>query len=209
MASFPPRIEAHQASNQHRQEKLPANSLDDLRAKIREIPDFPKPGILFYDITTLLKDPEAYRESIKLMLDPYRGDQLDIVALGPIAHVRDRLRLLQFQFSKFRLGPSYVDAFAAQLRYLQRAGYTTVTLDDLSGGRRQNLRDVRDDVDRGQHPGMSPAAHRLVTVFAVCLQFQTGTGEPVPGEIRDPTHDDRADHRCDPAANQEAGALLL
>ena len=32
-------------------------SAEDLRAKIREIPDFPKPGILFYDITTLLKDP--------------------------------------------------------------------------------------------------------------------------------------------------------
>ena len=32
---------------------------EDLRAKIREIPDFPKPGILFYDITTLLKDPDA------------------------------------------------------------------------------------------------------------------------------------------------------
>jgi adenine phosphoribosyltransferase len=54
-------------------------SAEELRAKIREVPDFPKPGILFYDITTLLKDPGAYRESIKLMLDPYRGDQLDIV----------------------------------------------------------------------------------------------------------------------------------
>ena len=31
-------------------------SAEELRAKIREIPDFPKPGILFYDITTLLKD---------------------------------------------------------------------------------------------------------------------------------------------------------
>ena len=54
-------------------------SAEDLRAKIREIPDFPKPGILFYDITTLLKDAAAYRESIKLMLDPYRGDAIDIV----------------------------------------------------------------------------------------------------------------------------------
>jgi len=54
-------------------------SAEDLRAKIREVPDFPKPGILFYDITTLLKDAGAYREAIKLMLDPYRGDELDIV----------------------------------------------------------------------------------------------------------------------------------
>lgn len=54
-------------------------SAEALRAKIREVPDFPKPGILFYDITTLLKDPTAYRESIRQMLEPYRGDHLDIV----------------------------------------------------------------------------------------------------------------------------------
>jgi adenine phosphoribosyltransferase len=52
---------------------------EDLRAKIREIPDFPKPGILFYDITTVLKDPAAYREAIDLMLEPYRDERVDIV----------------------------------------------------------------------------------------------------------------------------------
>jgi adenine phosphoribosyltransferase len=54
-------------------------SAEDLRAKIREIPDFPKPGILFYDITTLLKDPEAYREAIDLMVEPFRNERIDIV----------------------------------------------------------------------------------------------------------------------------------
>jgi len=54
-------------------------SVEDLRAKIREIPDFPKPGILFYDITTLLKDPAAYREAIDLMLEPYRTARVDLV----------------------------------------------------------------------------------------------------------------------------------
>jgi adenine phosphoribosyltransferase len=54
-------------------------SAEELRAKIREIPDFPKPGILFYDITTLLKDPVSYRESIDLMLEPYKDEQVDIV----------------------------------------------------------------------------------------------------------------------------------
>ena len=70
-------------------------SAETLRAKIREIPDFPKPGILFYDITTLLKDPAAYKEGIDLMLDPYREEQVDIVVgmesrgvifSAPIAH---------------------------------------------------------------------------------------------------------------------------
>jgi len=54
-------------------------SAEELRARIREIPDFPKPGILFYDITTLLKDPVAYRESIDLMLAPWREDRIDLV----------------------------------------------------------------------------------------------------------------------------------
>jgi len=54
-------------------------SADDLRAKIREIPDFPKPGILFYDITTLLKDAGAFKESIDLMLEPFRDKQVDLI----------------------------------------------------------------------------------------------------------------------------------
>jgi adenine phosphoribosyltransferase len=54
-------------------------SADDLRTKIREIPDFPKPGILFYDITTLLKVAGAFRESIALMLEPFRDKKIDAV----------------------------------------------------------------------------------------------------------------------------------
>jgi len=38
--------------------------MDDLKQYIREVPDFPKPGILFYDITTLLKDPRALRMTV-------------------------------------------------------------------------------------------------------------------------------------------------
>ena len=54
-------------------------SAEGLRAKIREIPDFPEPGILFYDITTLLKDPAAYREAIDLMVEPYKDERVAVV----------------------------------------------------------------------------------------------------------------------------------
>jgi adenine phosphoribosyltransferase len=54
-------------------------SADDLRAKIREVPDFPKPGILFYDITTLLKEPEAFREVVDRMTDQVASEAIDIV----------------------------------------------------------------------------------------------------------------------------------
>ena len=52
---------------------------DDLRAKIREIPDFPKPGILFYDITTLLKEPDAFRDVIDRMAEPVANERIDLV----------------------------------------------------------------------------------------------------------------------------------
>jgi adenine phosphoribosyltransferase len=56
-----------------------ARSTDDLRAKIREVPDFPKPGILFYDITTLLRDGEAFKEVIDRMAEAVKGERIDLV----------------------------------------------------------------------------------------------------------------------------------
>lgn len=57
---------------------------NDFKAVIREIPDFPKEGILFYDITTLLKDPTAYCELINRMADSLRDLDVDVV-VGPEA----------------------------------------------------------------------------------------------------------------------------
>ena len=45
--------------------------MDELKKKIREIPDFPKPGILFYDVTTLLKDPEGLRAAVDVFTQRY------------------------------------------------------------------------------------------------------------------------------------------
>ena len=52
---------------------------EQLAHTIRSIPDFPKPGILFRDITTLLKDPEAFRSAVDLMAAPFVGQRIDIV----------------------------------------------------------------------------------------------------------------------------------
>lgn len=46
--------------------------MDELKKIVREIPDYPKPGILFYDITTLLKDAEAFRKVIDILSERYR-----------------------------------------------------------------------------------------------------------------------------------------
>src|SRR5438105_13685552 len=52
----------------------------DLAKYIRDIPDFPKPGILFKDITPLLAEPAAFRQAIELMHENYRGRPVDAVA---------------------------------------------------------------------------------------------------------------------------------
>ena len=51
--------------------------MEELKRVIREIPDFPKKGILFYDITTLLADPTAFRKTIDLLADRYGADPPD------------------------------------------------------------------------------------------------------------------------------------
>lgn len=50
-----------------------------LAGYIRSIPDYPKPGILFRDITTLLKDRKAFRQAVQLMTDKYRNKKIDAV----------------------------------------------------------------------------------------------------------------------------------
>ena len=53
--------------------------MEELKEKIREVPDFPKAGILFYDVTTLLKDADGLRQAVDLMVDPYVGAGIDKV----------------------------------------------------------------------------------------------------------------------------------
>ena|SRR5687767_2524349 len=53
--------------------------MEDLKAKIRHVPDFPKAGILFYDVTTLLRDPLGFRATIDSMAAPFTGRGIDLV----------------------------------------------------------------------------------------------------------------------------------
>jgi len=53
--------------------------MDSLKAKIRSVPDFPKAGITFFDITTLLRDREGFNATIDAIAKPFAGDPIDIV----------------------------------------------------------------------------------------------------------------------------------
>ena len=72
--------------------------MEHLKTKIRHVPDFPKPGILFYDIPTLLRDPVGLSETLDGLTQPFREQRVDVVVgvesrgfiLG--AAIADRLR---------------------------------------------------------------------------------------------------------------------
>ncbi len=53
--------------------------MEDLKVMIREVPDFPKPGINFYDITTLLKDPQGLRRTLNHMTGHYNETEIDTI----------------------------------------------------------------------------------------------------------------------------------
>jgi len=54
--------------------------MDRLKTKIRDIPDFPKPGILFKDITPLVKDPAMVRLAVHQLLHPFLGRNINVIA---------------------------------------------------------------------------------------------------------------------------------
>ena len=53
--------------------------MDQLKQKIRHVPDFPKAGILFYDITTLLRDAAGLRTAIDSLIVPFKNSEVDLV----------------------------------------------------------------------------------------------------------------------------------
>ena len=53
--------------------------MDALKSKIRHVPDFPKAGILFYDITTLLRDPSGFRLAIDSVTMPFKDKAISLV----------------------------------------------------------------------------------------------------------------------------------
>ena len=54
-------------------------AIEELRTLIRDVPDFPREGILFYDITTVLKDPDGFQRAVDIMVEPFRDQNIDLV----------------------------------------------------------------------------------------------------------------------------------
>ena len=129
--------------------------MEQLKKLIRQVPDYPKPGILFYDITTLLKDRDGFRRAVDVVLAPYQAQAVDLVVgiesrgfiLG--AAVADRLHVGFIPVRKPGKLPSQTLKVSYQLEYgvdglemhhdAIEAGERVLVVDDLlaTGGTAQ------------------------------------------------------------------------
>lgn len=80
----------------------------DLRAFVRDVPDFPKPGILFRDVTPLLADPRAFHEAVQRLLAPFRE--------------RGVVKVMGIESRGFVFGPPLALALGAGFVLVRKAG---------------------------------------------------------------------------------------
>lgn len=71
--------------------------IDTISDSIRTIPDFPHAGIMFYDVTTILLNPIAFKDSIDLLTERYRHQNIDIVAGKIPAMISPNIALYDMQ----------------------------------------------------------------------------------------------------------------
>jgi adenine phosphoribosyltransferase len=168
--------------------QLKEETMDDLKAMIREIPDYPKPGILFYDLTTLLQDHRGFHSLVDRLCTHYNGNKVDIVA---------GIEARGFIFAPalaYRLGAGFVP-----VRKPKKLPWKTASVTyDLEYGT-DTLEVHQDAIRPGQHVllcddllatgGTAAAAIKLVkqlggevagAAFAVELSFLNGRGK-LPG----------------------------
>ena len=156
--------------------------MDDLKKLIREIPDYPKPGILFYDITTLLKDKQGFHTVIDRLCAHYEGHKIEVVV---------GIEARGFIFAPalaYRLGAGFVPvrkpkklpAKTAQVSYALEYGTDTLEIHEDAVHKGQNVLLCDDLLATG---GTAAAAVKLIrslggkvdgAAFAVELSFLHG-----------------------------------
>jgi adenine phosphoribosyltransferase len=161
----------------------------DLKQHIRNVPDFPKAGILFYDITTLLRDPQGFRTTVDLLSMPYEDRGIDAVIgiesrgfiLG--AAVAHRLGAGFIPIRK----PGKLPAKAIKASYELEYGQDALEIHEDAVERGQRILIVDDVLATG---GTAAAATQLVKAlggelyglaFLIELLFLNGRSK-IPGE---------------------------
>jgi adenine phosphoribosyltransferase len=113
--------------------------MDLLKTRIRHVPDFPKPGILFYDVTTLLRDPQGFKLAIDSLSEPYHDRGISLV--------------VGIESRGFILGAAVADRIGAGFVPVRKVGklpHTKIRVDyDLEYGT-DSLEMHSDAVEKGQ-----------------------------------------------------------
>ena len=172
---------------------------DQLKNLIREVPDFPKKGILFYDITTLLKDKAGYATLIDVLAERYIGKGVDLI--------------LGMEARGFIFGPALAYRLSAGFVPVRKPGKlpapTTRVEYDLEYG--SNVLEVHDDaIEKGQRVlivddllatgGTAEATAKLATklgadiaglAFVVELDFLKGRDKLKPYDVYSVLHYDK------------------
>jgi adenine phosphoribosyltransferase len=166
--------------------------MDNLKKLIREVPDFPKPGINFYDITTLLKQAEGLRLTVDALASQFRDEQVDVV-LGIEARGFIFAPALAYHLNAGFVPvrkPSTLPAETARISYALEYGEDTLEIhrDAVSAGQRVIIAD-----DLLATGGTAKAAVDLVEslggvvaglVFVVELEFLPGRSKLAGYDVR-------------------------
>ncbi|HEY0101168.1 MAG TPA: adenine phosphoribosyltransferase [Pyrinomonadaceae bacterium] len=166
--------------------------MDNLKKLIREVPDFPKPGINFYDITTLLKHPEGLRLTVDALSSQFRDEHVDVV-LGIEARGFIFAPALAYHLNAGFVPvrkPSKLPAETAKISYALEYGEDTLEIhrDAVSAGQRVIIAD-----DLLATGGTAKATVDLVEglggvvaglVFVVELEFLPGRSKLAGYDVR-------------------------
>jgi adenine phosphoribosyltransferase len=166
--------------------------MDNLKKLIREVPDFPKPGINFYDITTLLKHPEGLRLTVDALSAQFTSEHVDVV-LGIEARGFIFAPALAYHLNAGFVPvrkPSKLPAETAKVSYALEYGEDTLEIhrDAVSAGQRVIIAD-----DLLATGGTAKAAVDLVEslggvvaglVFVVELEFLPGRAKLAGYDVR-------------------------
>src|SRR5687767_9750993 len=113
--------------------------MDALKTRIRHVPDFPKAGILFYDVTTLLRDADGFKLAIDAMAEPYHGKGISLV--------------VGIESRGFILGAAVADRIGAGFVPVRKVGklpHTTVRVSYALEYGTDSLEMHSDAIDKGQ-----------------------------------------------------------
>ena len=166
--------------------------MDNLKKLIREVPDFPKPGINFYDITTLLKHPEGLRQTVDALAAQFSGEKVDAV-IGIEARGFIFAPALAYHLNAGFVPvrkPSKLPAETASISYALEYGEDTLEIhrDAVTAGQRVIIAD-----DLLATGGTAKAAVDLVEslggvvaglVFVVELEFLPGRAKLAGYDVR-------------------------